>query len=203
MLSDFQVTIPEIGTIKAAEPPIVDHHLEPHARDPRRAEAPLLLLLGRLPECRARARDPQRKAPGASRAPVAARSSALCRSCATMDLFKLPGIAETIDWAEALMQLDVLELTPAGDQRHAGRAAQIPGRHRPDPGQRGGAPARPGQGRDRRRPREAKAVADQHLTLPIAADGALRLPAMRGEGGVPARSLAPFTGERERLSGAE
>ena len=29
-----------------------------------------------------------------------------------MDLFKLPGIAETIDWAEALMQLDVLELTP-------------------------------------------------------------------------------------------
>ncbi len=43
----------------------------------------------------------------------AARSSPSCRSCArTHDLFKLPGVAETIDWAHALTQLDVLALTP-------------------------------------------------------------------------------------------
>jgi hypothetical protein len=68
-----------------------------------------------------------------------------------MDLFKLPGIAETIDWTEALMQLDVLELTPERDQRHARRAAQVSGRHRPHPRQRGGAASGSGQGRDRRR----------------------------------------------------
>ncbi len=46
LLSDFQVTIPELGTIRAAEPPIVDHHLEPDARGPRCAEAALPLLPG-------------------------------------------------------------------------------------------------------------------------------------------------------------
>ena len=71
VLSDFQVTIPELGTIKAAQPPIVDHHLEPHARDPRRAEAPLLLPLGRLSRRRARARDPAGQGAGRRRAPVA------------------------------------------------------------------------------------------------------------------------------------
>ena len=53
ILSDFQVTIPELGTVKAVEPPIVDHHLQPHARDSRRAQAPLLLSLGRLPRSQA------------------------------------------------------------------------------------------------------------------------------------------------------
>ena len=46
VLSDWQITIPEIGTLKAAEPPIVVADLEPHARNPRRGEAPLLLLTG-------------------------------------------------------------------------------------------------------------------------------------------------------------
>ncbi len=59
-LSDFQVTIPELGTIKGAR--AADRHpdLEPHARSPRRAEAPLPLSLGRLPVIRPRDRDPVR-----------------------------------------------------------------------------------------------------------------------------------------------
>ena len=52
LLSDFQVTIPELGTIRAAEPPRRHHHLEPDARGPRRAEAPLPLQLDRLPDVR-------------------------------------------------------------------------------------------------------------------------------------------------------
>ena len=47
-LSDFQVTIPELGTIRAALPPDRHPHLEPHPRGARRAEAPLPLPLGRL-----------------------------------------------------------------------------------------------------------------------------------------------------------
>ena len=49
LLSDFQITIPELGTIRAERPPAGDPHLEPHARGPRRAQAPLHLPLDRLP----------------------------------------------------------------------------------------------------------------------------------------------------------
>ena len=47
-----------------------------------------------------------------------------------MDLFKSPGIAESLDWAEALIALDRVALDPADGRRHAGRAAQVSGRHR-------------------------------------------------------------------------
>jgi MoxR-like ATPase len=111
LLSDFQVTIPEIGTIKAEHPPIVvitsNRTREIHDALKRRCfyywvdypDAPRELeILGK-------------KAPGA--APELSRTVvAFVQKLRKMDLFKLPGIAETIDWTEALMQLDVLELTP-------------------------------------------------------------------------------------------
>ena len=50
ILSDFQVTVPEIGTIRAEPPAAGDPHLEPDARGPRRAQAPLPLPLDRLPD---------------------------------------------------------------------------------------------------------------------------------------------------------
>jgi MoxR-like ATPase len=111
LLSDFQVTIPEIGTIHAEHPPIVvitsNRTREIHDALKRRcfyywidypnAERELEIL--------------KRKAPGA--APELSRSVvSFVQNLRKMDLFKLPGIAETIDWTEALMQLDVLELTP-------------------------------------------------------------------------------------------
>ncbi len=71
VLSDFQVTDPELGTIKAARDADRDYHLEPHARDPRRAEAALLLSLGRLSRPQARAGDPQGQGAGRQRAAVA------------------------------------------------------------------------------------------------------------------------------------
>ena len=52
VLADFQVTIPELGTVKADASADRRHHLEPHARNPRRAQAPLPLSLGRLSERR-------------------------------------------------------------------------------------------------------------------------------------------------------
>ena len=71
VLSDFQVTIPETRHDQGGADADRDHHLQPHARDPRRAEAALLLPLGRLSRPQARARDPEGQGAGRQRAPVA------------------------------------------------------------------------------------------------------------------------------------
>ena len=111
VLSDFQITIPEIGTVKAAAPPIVvmtsNRTREIHDALKRRcfyywvdypaAERELEIL--------------RIKAPGAAEA-LSREVVAFVQKLRTMDLFKLPGVAETIDWAQALTQLDVLALTP-------------------------------------------------------------------------------------------
>jgi MoxR-like ATPase len=111
LLSDFQVTVPEIGTIRAEHPPIVvitsNRTREIHDALKRRCfyywvdypnAARELEILGK-------------KAPAAS-SELSRAVVGFVQKLRKMDLFKLPGIAETIDWTEALMQLDVLELTP-------------------------------------------------------------------------------------------
>ena len=109
VLSDFQVTIPEIGTIKAAEPPIVimtsNRTREIHDAVKRRclyhwvdypsAERELEILSRKVPEA------PQR---------LSREVVAFVQSLRGMDLFKSPGIAETIDWSRALVELDQLSL---------------------------------------------------------------------------------------------
>ena len=111
VLSDFQITVPEIGTIKAGQPPIVvvtsNRTREIHDALKRRcfyhwvayptAERELEIL--------------RRKAPGANR-DLAGQVVAFVQKVRGMDLFKLPGVAETIDWIHALMQLDALVLDP-------------------------------------------------------------------------------------------
>jgi MoxR-like ATPase len=111
LLSDFQVTIPEIGTITAEHPPIVvitsNRTREIHDALKRRC----FYYWVDYPNAEREMEILKRKAPGAaselSRAVVG-----FVQNLRKVDLFKLPGIAETIDWTEALMQLDVLELTP-------------------------------------------------------------------------------------------
>jgi MoxR-like ATPase len=112
ILSDYQITIPEIGSIKAAHPPIVivtsNRTREIHDALKRRcfyywidypsAEREIEILKLKAPEA----------AVGLSREVVAF----VQKLRKTQDLFKLPGVAETIDWAHALTQLDVLALTP-------------------------------------------------------------------------------------------
>ena len=87
------------------------HHLEPHPRNPRRAEAALLLISVDYPNAERELEILKQKAPGAA-SNCRAQVVGFVQKLRKMDLFKLPGIAETIDWTEALMQLDVLELTP-------------------------------------------------------------------------------------------
>lgn len=110
-LSDFQVTIPELGTIKAPEPPIViltsNRTREVHDALKRRClyhwvdyptfDREIDILQARAPEA----------ADSLSREVVA-----FVQRLRTEDLFKKPGVAETIDWAKCLLALDVLSLSP-------------------------------------------------------------------------------------------
>ena len=106
-------------------------HVQPHARDPRCDQAALPVSLGRLSRRGARARDRRRKCPAPTRR-LAREIVAFTQRLRTMDLFKAPGIAETLDWAEALVALD-RDRARSGDRgRHAGRPAQVSGRHRRD-----------------------------------------------------------------------
>jgi len=111
VLSDFQITIPEIGTIKAKEPPIVvltsNRTREIHDAVKRRclyhwvdyptAVRELEILARKVPDA------PER---------LSQEVVAFVQKLRSMDLFKLPGVAETIDWSKALVELDRLSLDP-------------------------------------------------------------------------------------------
>ncbi len=111
VLSDFQVTIPELGTIKAEEPPIViittNRTREIHDALKRRclyhwvdypdATQELEIIRRKVPQC----------AETLSRQVVA-----YVQKLRRLDLFKNPGVAETIDWATALTELDRIVLDP-------------------------------------------------------------------------------------------
>ena len=88
------------------------HHLEPHPRDPRRAEAALLLLLGRLPDAARETGNPEAQGAGRQRDACRARSSRLSRNCARWICSSCPASPRRSTGPRRLMQLDVLELTP-------------------------------------------------------------------------------------------
>ena len=109
MLADFQVSIPEYGVIRAATPPIVvitsNRTREIHDAIRRRclyhwvdfpnAERELAIVRRRLPRVHA---------------DLSKQVVDFVQQVRTLDLYKSPGIAETVDWAEALTQLDAVAL---------------------------------------------------------------------------------------------
>jgi len=112
MLADFQVTIPELGTVKAAHPPIVvvtsNRTREIHDALKRRC---LYHWVG-YPTAERELAIVQAKVPG-----IAKRLSEevvhFVQALRREDLFKAPGVAETLDWASALTELDAVALDPA------------------------------------------------------------------------------------------
>lgn len=112
VLSDFQVTIPELGVIKAASPPIViitsNRTREIHDALKRRclyhwvdypdAQRELAILRAKVP---------------AAPAKLSQQIVAFIQRVRQEDLFKVPGVAETLDWASALVELDAVALDPA------------------------------------------------------------------------------------------
>ncbi|MEO8630510.1 MAG: MoxR family ATPase [Betaproteobacteria bacterium] len=111
VLSDFQITIPEIGTIKAAQPPIVvltsNRTREIHDAVKRRC----LYHWVDYPTAARELDIVTRKVPGAAQQ-LSREVVAFVQKLRSMDLFKLPGVAETIDWSQALVELDALSLDP-------------------------------------------------------------------------------------------
>jgi len=111
LLADFQLTIPELGTIRAVEPPVVvitsNRTREVHDAIRRRclyhwvdypdADRERAILALRAPQV------PER---------LSAQVVAFVQGLRSGDYFKLPGVAETIDWAAALTALDAAELEP-------------------------------------------------------------------------------------------
>jgi MoxR-like ATPase len=111
ILSDFQITIPEIGTISAPEPPIViitsNRTREIHDALKRRC----LYHWVDYPNTQREFDIVRLKIPGADER-LSREVVGFVQELRNTDLFKLPGIAETIDWATALTQLDKLSLDP-------------------------------------------------------------------------------------------
>ncbi|UWQ80586.1 MoxR family ATPase [Leisingera sp. S132] len=110
-LSDFQVTIPELGTIQAPEPPIViltsNRTREVHDALKRRC----LYHWVDYPDFSRELDILHARAPQASEQ-LSREIVAFVQSLRTEDLFKKPGVAETIDWANCLLALDVIALSP-------------------------------------------------------------------------------------------
>ena len=111
ILSDFQVTIPEFGTVKAPHPPIViltsNRTREIHDALKRRclyhwvdypnAERELEILRAKAPK------SPEK---------LSLEIVSFVQAIRKQDLFKVPGVAETLDWATALVELDAVALDP-------------------------------------------------------------------------------------------
>jgi MoxR-like ATPase len=110
-LSDFQVTIPELGTIKAPEPPIViltsNRTREVHDALKRRC----LYHWVDYPNFEREVSILNARAPEVSQA-LSEEVIAFVQALRTEDLFKKPGVAESIDWAKCLLALDVVALSP-------------------------------------------------------------------------------------------
>jgi len=111
LLSDFQLTIPELGTIATDEPPIVvitsNRTREVHDALRRRC----LYHWVDYPTLESERKILALKVPGLGAA-LRDRLVAFIHKLRDEDLFKRPGVAESIDWAHALTQLDVVTLTP-------------------------------------------------------------------------------------------
>jgi MoxR-like ATPase len=111
VLSEYQVTIPELGPIRAQQPPIVvitsNRTREIHDAIKRRC----LYHWVDYPDARRELAIVRRKCPRAAES-LAREIVAFTQRLRSMDLFKAPGIAETLDWAEALLALDRVALDP-------------------------------------------------------------------------------------------
>jgi MoxR-like ATPase len=109
ILSDYQVTVPELGTIKAVEPPIViittNRTREIHDALKRRC----LYHWLDYPEAERELEIVRLKVPNANRR-LSAELVRFIQKLREIELFKVPGVAETIDWASALTELDKVAL---------------------------------------------------------------------------------------------
>ena len=129
VLADFQVTIPELGTIKAAHPPIVvvtsNRTREIHDALKRRC---LYHWVG-YPNAERELKILRAKVPGIAKK-LSEQVVAFVQALRKEDLFKSPGVAETLDWAARADRARRGRARSGDGVGHARRAAEVPGRHR-------------------------------------------------------------------------
>ena len=133
LLGDFQITIPELGSFAAVHPPIViitsNRTREIHDALKRRClyywidypdfQKEMQIITSRLPEA------PRR---------LAEQVTAFIQELRETELYKIPGISETLDWTSALLALNQMELEPEVIDDNPRPDAQVPGRYRVGPG---------------------------------------------------------------------
>ena len=145
VLADFQVTIPELGTIKAEHPPIVvitsNRTREIHDALKRRC---LYHWVG-YPTAARELEIVRAKVPGVGKK-LSEQVVGFVQALRKQDLFKSPGVAETLDWATGAVRARRGRARSGDRVRHARRAAEIPGRHRAARRRQGQGTARPGAG---------------------------------------------------------
>ncbi len=111
MLSDYQVTVPEIGTYKADAPPVVvvtsNRTREVHDALKRRC----LYYWIDYPDLEKELQIVRSKVPTAPQS-LAAHAAAFVQELRGAELYKIPGVAETLDWTAALVSLNETELSP-------------------------------------------------------------------------------------------
>ncbi len=111
LLADFQITVPEYGTIRAATPPVViltsNRTREVHDAIRRRC----LYQWVDYPDAVREREILRARAPGVAER-LSAQVVAFVQQLRSAELFKLPGVAETIDWSRALAHMNATELTP-------------------------------------------------------------------------------------------
>jgi MoxR-like ATPase len=119
LLAEFQITIPEFGTVRASEPPLVvltsNRTREVHDALKRRClyqwieypsfEKELAIVRERVPDAGAR---------------LAEQVATVVQELRGLELYKVPGVSETIDWARALVELDAQTLDPAAVEQTLG-----------------------------------------------------------------------------------
>ena len=145
VLADFQVTIPELGTVKAEHPPIVvitsNRTREIHDALKRRC---LYHWVG-YPTATRELEIVRAKVPGVGKK-LSEQVVGFVQALRKQDLFKSPGVAETLDWATALSELDAVALDPATVSDTLGVLLEVSGRHRAARRRQGQGAARPGAG---------------------------------------------------------
>jgi MoxR-like ATPase len=111
VLSEYQITVPEFGTIKAAQPPVViiTSNRTREIRDALKRRC--LYHWVEFPDARRELDIVRRRAPTASET-LSKQVVEFVQRIRQVDLFKRPGVAETIDWVNALSTLNVLSLDP-------------------------------------------------------------------------------------------
>ena len=124
VLSDFQVSIPELGTVKAKHIPLVVLTSNNARELSRRAQAPLPAPVHRLPDAGRRAGDHPAEGAGDARASWPGPSSPPCRRSARWSCASSPSVSESIDWARSLVILNARELDPGAGRVHADHARE-------------------------------------------------------------------------------